>query len=209
MRQRIFWTIFIVCFGWVLLGLWASFVFFTNYYEKQILLHLQQNSHYIEIGLKQQGISYLSHINTAYRVSLIDSHGKVVYDNLALKEALDNHAERIEFKESMQNGVAQSYRYSQSMQQEMLYHAVKIMLDRGLIESSLNSGVKSSGDLKTYLESKLDLKKSVILDSNNCHVEQSEISSIESKKDISCLRTRTSKALAHTCKYDKVLESKP
>ncbi|WP_167619975.1 hypothetical protein [Helicobacter bilis] len=23
------------------------------------------------------------------------------------------------------------------------------------------------------------------------------------KKDISCLRTRTSKALAHTCKYDK------
>ncbi|TLE04787.1 hypothetical protein [Helicobacter bilis] len=58
MRQRIFWTIFVVCFGWVLLGLWASFVFFTNYYEKQILLHLKQNSHYIEIGLKQQGISY-------------------------------------------------------------------------------------------------------------------------------------------------------
>ena len=149
MRQRIFWTIFIVCFGWVLLGLWASFVFFTNYYEKQILLHLQQNSHYIEIGLKQQGISYLSHINTAYRVSLIDSHGKVVYDNLALKEALDNHAERIEFKESMQNGVAQSYRYSQSMQQEMLYHAVKIMLEKRLIESSVSLGTSSnfSGNL--------------------------------------------------------------
>lgn len=132
MRQRIFWTFFIVCFGWILLGLWASFVFFTNYYEKQILLHLQQNSHYIEIGLKQQGISYLSYINTAYRVSLIDSRGKVVYDNLALKETLDNHAERIEFKESMQHGVAQSYRYSQSMRQEMLYHAVKIMLKKGL-----------------------------------------------------------------------------
>ena len=149
MRQRIFWTIFIVCFGWVLLGLWASFIFFTNYYEKQILLHLQQNSHYIEIGLKQQGISYLSHINTAYRVSLIDSHGKVVYDNLALKEALDNHAERIEFKESMQNGVAQSYRYSQSMQQEMLYHAVKIMLEKRLIESSVSLETSSnfSGNL--------------------------------------------------------------
>ncbi|EEO24697.2 MULTISPECIES: sensor histidine kinase [Helicobacter] len=149
MRQRIFWTIFIVCFGWVLLGLWASFVFFTNYYEKQILLHLQQNSHYIEIGLKQQGISYLSHINTAYRVSLIDSHGKVVYDNLALKEALDNHAERIEFKESMQNGVAQSYRYSQSMQQEMLYHAVRIMLEKRLIESSVSLETSSnfSGNL--------------------------------------------------------------
>ncbi|MDY5822152.1 MAG: ATP-binding protein [Helicobacter sp.] len=151
MRQRIFWTIFIVCFGWVLLGLWASFVFFTNYYEKQILLHLQQNSHYIEIGLKQQGISYLSHINTAYRVSLIDSHGKVVYDNLALKEALDNHAERIEFKESMQNGVAQSYRYSQSMQQEMLYHAVKIMLEKRLIESSVS--LETSSNFSRNLDS--------------------------------------------------------
>ena len=151
MRQRIFWTIFVVCFGWVLLGLWASFVFFTNYYEKQILLHLQQNSHYIEIGLKQQGISYLSHINTAYRVSLIDSHGKVVYDNLALKEALDNHAERIEFKESMQNGVAQSYRYSQSMQQEMLYHAVKIMLEKRLIESSVS--LETSSNFSRNLDS--------------------------------------------------------
>lgn len=151
MRQRIFWTIFIVCFGWVLLGLWASFVFFTNYYEKQILLHLQQNSHYIEIGLKQQGISYLSHINTAYRVSLIDSHGKVVYDNLALKEALDNHAERIEFKESMQNGVAQSYRYSQSMQQEMLYHAVRIMLEKRLIESSVS--LETSSNFSRNLDS--------------------------------------------------------
>ena len=151
MRQRIFWTIFIVCFGWVLLGLWASFIFFTNYYEKQILLHLQQNSHYIEIGLKQQGISYLSHINTAYRVSLIDSHGKVVYDNLALKESLDNHAERIEFKESMQNGVAQSYRYSQSMQQEMLYHAVKIMLEKRLIESSVS--LETSSNFSRNLDS--------------------------------------------------------
>ena len=132
-----------------MLGLWASFVFFTNYYEKQILLHLQQNSHYIEIGLKQQGISYLSHINTAYRVSLIDSHGKVVYDNLAPKGTLDNHAERIEFKESMKHGIAQSYRYSQSMQQEMLYHAVKIMLEKRLIESSVSLGTSSnfSGNL--------------------------------------------------------------
>ena len=41
-----------------------------------------------------------------------------------------------------------------------------------------------------------------------CHTEPlGEVSSIESSKDISCLRTRTSKALAHTCKYDKSLES--
>ena len=46
------------------------------------------------------------------------------------------------------------------------------------------------------------------LESKNCHVEQSKITLKDSKWDISCLRTRTSKALAHTCKYDKVLEFK-
>ena len=33
------------------------------------------------------------------------------------------------------------------------------------------------------------------------------MSNIESQQDISCLRTRTSKALAHTCKYDKIVDS--
>ena len=46
------------------------------------------------------------------------------------------------------------------------------------------------------------------LESKNCHVEQSKTTLKDSKGDISCLRTSTSKALAHTCKYDKVLESK-
>ncbi|MDY5821622.1 MAG: hypothetical protein SPJ83_02315 [Helicobacter sp.] len=32
------------------------------------------------------------------------------------------------------------------------------------------------------------------------------MSNIESQQDISCLRTRTSKALAHTCKNDKNLD---
>ena len=41
-----------------------------------------------------------------------------------------------------------------------------------------------------------------------CHTKPlGEVSSIESSKDISCLRTRTSKALAHTCKNDNIAES--
>ncbi|MCI7411493.1 hypothetical protein [Helicobacter bilis] len=51
----------------------------------------------------------------------------------------------------MQNGIAQSYRYSQSMQQEMLYHAVKIMLDRGLIESSVS--LETSSNFSRNLDS--------------------------------------------------------
>ena len=49
------------------------------------------------------------------------------------------------------------------------------------------------------MESSVDSKKA-------CCVERSETSKdLESEGDISCLCTRTSGALAHTCKYDKIL----
>ncbi|MCI7410816.1 tRNA (adenosine(37)-N6)-threonylcarbamoyltransferase complex transferase subunit TsaD [Helicobacter bilis] len=102
------------------------------------------------------------------------------------------------------------------------------------LDSHPNGRVQGLGCNSWNLDSKnynlnhathLDLKQS--LDSNKiaCRIERSkisksidsktachtkplgEVSSIESNKDISCLRTRTSKALAHTCKYDKITES--
>ncbi|TLE08641.1 tRNA (adenosine(37)-N6)-threonylcarbamoyltransferase complex transferase subunit TsaD [Helicobacter bilis] len=102
------------------------------------------------------------------------------------------------------------------------------------LDSPPNGRVQGLGCNSWNLDSKnynlnhathLDLKQS--LDSNKiaCRIERSkisksidsktachtkplgEVSSIESNKDISCLRTRTSKALAHTCKYDKITES--
>ena len=75
----------------------------------------------------------------------------------------------------------------------------------------------SKGDLDSILFKQTQDEN---LDSNICHVERSKISkdlemikeskqdsNIESKKDISCLRTRTSEDLAHTCKYDRNLDS--
>ena len=75
----------------------------------------------------------------------------------------------------------------------------------------------SKGDLDSILFKQTQDEN---LDSNICHVERSKISkdlemikeskqdsNIESKKDISCLRTRTSEALTHTCKYDRNLDS--
>ncbi|EMZ41431.1 tRNA (adenosine(37)-N6)-threonylcarbamoyltransferase complex transferase subunit TsaD [Helicobacter bilis] len=85
------------------------------------------------------------------------------------------------------------------------------------LDSPPNGRVQGLGCNSWNLDSKdynldhathLDLKQT--LDSNKiaCRIERSEISkSIDSKKDISCLRTRTSKALAHTCKYDKIADS--
>lgn len=58
----------------------------------------------------------------------------------------------------------------------------------------------------TYLD-ELSLQANALESTTNCHTEPSEVSNIESKKDISCLHTRTSEALVAACKYDKKLES--
>lgn len=125
---------------WVLLGLSASIFFFANYYDKQTTLHLKQSSHYIATGLKQYGINYLLHVNTTYRISLIDSNGNVIYDNMVNPNSLDNHATRQEFQESMKHGIGQSYRYSPSTMQPMLYYAIKIMLSRDSFNISKDMG---------------------------------------------------------------------
>ena len=60
----------------------------------------------------------------------------------------------------------------------------------------------SSDNSRNIVKAKIDEIKSL-----DCHIERSEISNMESKKDFSCLHTRTSGALAHTCKNDKTAES--
>ncbi|WP_104746373.1 tRNA (adenosine(37)-N6)-threonylcarbamoyltransferase complex transferase subunit TsaD [Helicobacter bilis] len=85
------------------------------------------------------------------------------------------------------------------------------------LDSPPNGRVQGLGCNSWNLDSKnynlnhathLDLKQSLDSSAIACRIECSEISkSIESKKDISCLRTRTSKALTHTCKNDNIAES--
>ena len=63
--------------------------------------------------------------------------------------------------------------------------------------SDIVSCRKDSNDMESSVDSKRD-----------CCVKRSEISKdLESERDISCLRTRTSESLAYTCKYDKIRES--
>ena len=102
------------------------------------------------------------------------------------------------------------------------------------LDSPPNGRVQGLGRNSWNLDSKnynldhathLDLKQSLDSSTIACRIERSkisksiesktachtkplgEVSSIESSKDISCLRTRTSKALAHTCKNDNIAES--
>ena len=65
------------------------------------------------------------------RVTMIDAQGDVVYDSVTDAESLDNHADRPEVQEAIENGIGQAKRHSDSINQSNYYVALK--LDNGNI----------------------------------------------------------------------------
>ncbi len=60
------------------------------------------------------------------RITLIDPDGSVVYDNSADPTMLDNHSMRPEFVEASTSGAGSSGRYSTTLHEETLYHAMRL-----------------------------------------------------------------------------------
>ncbi len=65
------------------------------------------------------------------RVTLIDSDGTVAYDSIADSSSMESHAMRPEVIEAIQNGESTQGRYSETLGQETVYHAV--LLEDGVV----------------------------------------------------------------------------
>ncbi len=61
-----------------------------------------------------------------YRITWIASDGRVLYDNYAAVENMDNHANRKEIKEALEYGEGEDERYSDTMMKKTVYHAKRL-----------------------------------------------------------------------------------
>ena len=78
-------------------------------------------------GVENDGESYLESINDPdYRITWLDSAGKVLYDTQVNSATMENHSSREEFKKAMSEGEGSSIRYSSTMLQQNIYYAVKL-----------------------------------------------------------------------------------
>lgn len=59
------------------------------------------------------------------RITLVNQEGKVLFDNYVELEKLDNHADRIEIREAMQNGYGVCARDSDTLSESWFYYAVR------------------------------------------------------------------------------------
>ncbi|MBU5464599.1 sensor histidine kinase [Anaerotignum sp. MSJ-24] len=131
MTKKIFRSII---FGSVI-TLIVSFVFIMGilyeYFNNQLLSELRNEATLAELGVEEYGVDYLENIDLENRVTWIDKDGTVLYDTTVDAAKLENHADREEFKEAVENGSGSSQRYSDTLAEKIVYYALK--LDDGTV----------------------------------------------------------------------------
>ena len=82
-------------------------------------------------SIQNGSIQSLKDLDETYRISIIDQNGVVIYDNLVNNLNLDNHSNRAEFKEAIEDGESTNIRYSNTLLKRNLYYGLKISNEKG------------------------------------------------------------------------------
>ncbi|GAD19824.1 ATP-binding protein [Helicobacter fennelliae] len=124
LRTKIFYSIFGVATLIEILVFIFLGIAFDRMLEKQAFENLKNEA--LQIKLQMQNSNYLNFwSHYPYRITLVDSSGKVLYDNRLLAEDLPNHLSHQEIQEALSTKQsASSKRFSQSLNQKTLYYAI-------------------------------------------------------------------------------------
>ena len=131
MKQKLFRSLLLLTMGSVLLVV-ALFAWFSVHYittdsyqslkrEAALLLETDEDG---RITLKQ-----LQRVKLADRVTLLNPKGEVLFDNYTLPEAMDNHLQREEVQQALEQGEGFASRKSDTLGKDILYYAVVLSDD--------------------------------------------------------------------------------
>ena len=124
MQKKIFFNIFSLC---VVVSIAINVVLLMTaktWLNNTALEELERHSQAIAVDLKDF-IQKIPH-NYPYRTTIIDLNGKVLFDNNADIDDLDNHLSREEIQNALKNKNGNAIRYSESLKTDFLYYAVVI-----------------------------------------------------------------------------------
>ena len=104
---------------------------FYSYSDKQLKEQLLVVENVVEAELMQNGNTdfITNHIDKSVRITLVANDGTVIADNQEDVKNLDNHLQREEIKEAIENGEATVSRYSDTQKGKVYYYAKQ--LDNG------------------------------------------------------------------------------
>ena len=127
MKKKIFKnTILIILLLVVLCGVSIIGVLYS-YFNKQYVSSLNQAAGYIAEGVNLSGLDFLTDLNeNEKRITWVAADGTVLYDNKADPHTMENHKNRTEIKQAMTSSAGTSVRYSKTLSEETIYHAIRI-----------------------------------------------------------------------------------
>ena len=135
--------IFRGCFAAGLAGMILCVALFmgitANRYEREIWQQMEQEAEYIARGLETAGGVYLEGLTSAQRLTWVDPNGTVRYDSMADPQVMDNHLNREEITQALQEGQGTSEHFSSTMLQKTLYYATRLE-DGTVLRVSCNRG---------------------------------------------------------------------
>lgn len=124
MNKKIFRSIFFVSALVSLCSLIIILMVLFNYFEKEQKEQLKIQTHLAAKGVEIEGISYFDDLDMGnFRVTWISADGNVIYDNHAEEDFMENHKDREEVQEALDNGFGDGERYSQTMMTRTTYYA--------------------------------------------------------------------------------------
>ena len=98
-----------------------------HYFQGQLMSELKKEAVYISRGVESAGTDYLQQLNDENsRITYVDESGKVIYDNEANVESMDNHGHRKEIREAEINGEGADERMSSTLSEKTMYYAVRL-----------------------------------------------------------------------------------
>ncbi len=109
---------------------------------------LQSDASYVAAGYKTSGLDYLKNIR-GYpgRITLVAQDGTVLFDDRQDPAQMENHAQRPEVAEAMQNGTGRSQRQSDTLGERTLYYAVRLG-DGEVLRMSMQAASASASALR-------------------------------------------------------------
>ena len=127
MSRKIFKGIWIVALSVFL----ASLVFImgiTYSYFSSLQKHqLKNETELASQGVEKAGESYFENLNAeGYRITWIGADGTVLFDSEANPTTMENHLEREEVKQALNEGYGESTRYSSTLSDKQLYAAKRL-----------------------------------------------------------------------------------
>ena len=137
MTKKIFRSILIVAvavlFASIVIIMGFLYDYFGNLQEKQ----LRDELTLVSSAVEQSGLDYLEKLDLKdYRITWVDTDGKVLFDTQTPVADMENHGEREEIKEAFEDGRGESVRYSATLTERTRYYA-KLLSDGTVLRISV------------------------------------------------------------------------